>query len=415
MGYLAGDPARDADPSDELALAVQAGDRWAVVADEARRSLEALDAATVAISQELSLERVLQIIVDSVRPLVAAGYAALGIPDELGIMERFITSGIGDAERRAIGHLPRGHGLLGEVLRTGRALRVPEIADSPVSVGFPPYHPEMHSFLGVPVRVEGRVIGNLYLTNKAGGVPFSAEDEQLVESFARHAGLAIHNARMHAELRELAVLQERERIAQDLHDGSIQSLYAVSLALEDGEELMRSDPAAASARIDRAIESIHGTIAEIREFIMGLDPESRVPLDLVVELTELADAFERSTLIDVSISADPSVAAPLDPEETVQLIQLTREAMSNVARHAEATSLRLDLAALHDVLRLSIIDDGRGFDTDASRRPGHHGLTNMHARAEALGGSLAIVSGPGGTSVVFEMPRADARNKESST
>jgi signal transduction histidine kinase len=148
---------------------------------------------------------------------------------------------------------------------------------------------------------------------------------------------------------------------------------------------------------------------------MGLDPESRVPLDLVVELTELADAFERSTLIDVSISADPSVAAPLDPEETVQLIQLTREAMSNVARHAEATSLRLDLAALHDVLRLSIIDDGRGFDTDASRRPGHHGLTNMHARAEALGGSLAIVSGPGGTSVVFEMPRADARNNESST
>jgi GAF domain-containing protein len=121
----------------------------------------------------------------------------------------------------------------------------------------------MHSFLGVPVRVEGRVIGNLYLTDKAGGQPFSEDDEQLVESFARHAGLAIHNARMHEELRQLAVLQERERIAQDLHDGSIQSLYAVSLALEDTEELMQLDPGTAAQRIDHAIETIHGTIQEI--------------------------------------------------------------------------------------------------------------------------------------------------------
>jgi len=415
MEPLAAGLHRGVDAPDELTRAARAGEPWAVVADEARRRLEALDAATVAISQELSLERVLQIIVDSVRPIVAARYAALGIPDELGTMERFITSGISDAARRAIGHPPRGHGLLGEVLRTGRALRVPEIADSPLSVGFPRHHPPMHTFLGVPVRVEGRVIGNLYLTDKADGEPFSEEDEQLVESFARHAGLAIHNARMHAELRELAVLQERERIAQDLHDGSIQSLYAVSLALEDGEELMRSDPEAASARIERAIESIHGTIAEIREFITGLDPESRVPIDLVAELTELADAFERSTLIDVALSSDGFNGAALDPEETVQLVQLTREAMSNVARHAEATSLRLDLLSLRGALRLSIIDDGRGFDTDATQRPGHHGLTNMHARAEALGGSLAIESGPDGTSVVFEMPRGDAGNKESST
>lgn len=415
MDHLAGSLPRDVDARDELARAVKAGEPWAAVADEARRRLEALDAATVAISQELSLERVLQIIVDSVRPLVAARYAALGIPDELGTMERFITSGISEADRRAIGHPPRGHGLLGEVLRAGRALRVPNIADSPLSVGFPAHHPPMRSFLGVPVRVEGRVIGNLYLTDKAGSEPFSEEDEQLVESFARHAGLAIHNARMHAELRELAVLQERERIAQDLHDGSIQSLYAVSLALEDGEELMRSDPAAASARIDRAIESIHGTIAEIREFIMGLDPESRVPIDLVAELAELAEAFERSTLVDVTFSGDPTAAEALDPEETVQLIQLTREAMSNVARHAEATSLRVELASVHGVLRLSIIDDGRGFDTSAAQRLGHHGLTNMHARAEALGGSLAIVSSPDGTSVAFEMPQADAGSKESST
>ena len=399
---------------DALAAAVQDGERWAAAALEARRRLEALDAATVAISQELSLERVLQIIVDSVRPLVAADYAALGIPDERGRPQRFITSGISEEVRRAIGPPPRGHGLIGLVMREGRARRVTDIAADPRSVGFPAHHPAMRSFLGVPVRVEGRVIGNLYLTDKAGGQPFDEEDEQLVESFARHAGLAIHNARMHEELRQLAVLQERERIAQDLHDGSIQSLYAVSLALEDTEELMATDPATAAQRIDHAIETIHGTIAEIRDFILGLDPDARSAVDLLAGLTALTDEFERSTPIDVELSSDPEV--PLDPDETLQLIQLTREAMSNVARHAEASKVSVNVEERRDVLRLSIIDDGRGFDTSEGQRTGHHGLTNMHARAEALGGSLTIVSGPNGTRVVFEMPRGDrGQGKESST
>ena len=166
----------------------------------------------------------------------------------------------------------------------------------------------MHNFLGVPVRVEGRVIGNLYLTDKAGGGGFTEEDEHLVESFARHAGLAIHNARMHEELRQLAVLQERERIAQDLHDGSIQSLYAVSLALEDTEELMQIDPIQAVDRIDHAIESIHGTIQEIRDFIMGLDPEARRAVDLLAGLTALTDEFERSTHHEVELVERPGRA-----------------------------------------------------------------------------------------------------------
>ncbi|HKZ90882.1 MAG TPA: GAF domain-containing sensor histidine kinase [Candidatus Limnocylindrales bacterium] len=400
--------------TDEPAKAIREAEDWAAAAHEAGRRLEALDAATVAISQELSLERVLQIIVDSVRPLVGASYAALGIPDERGSTERFITSGISEGVRRAIGQPPRGHGLLGVIIREGRPCRVTDIAADPRSVGFPPHHPPMHSFLGVPVRVEGRVIGNLYLTDKAGGRPFSEDDERLVESFARHAGLAIHNARMHEELRQLAVLQERERIAQDLHDGSIQSLYGVSLALEDTAELMQTDPAMATQRIDRAIETIHGTIQEIRDFILGLDPEARTTMDLLAGLTALTDEFERSTLIDVELSSDPEV--PLDPDETLQLIQLTREAMSNVARHAQASKVSVNVEDRRDALRLSIIDDGRGFDTREGQRPGHHGLTNMHARAESLGGSLTIVSGHDGTRVVFEMPRGDrSQGKESST
>lgn len=400
--------------TEQFAAAIREAEGWAAAAQEARRRLEALDGATVAISQELSLERVLQIIVDSVRPLVGARYAALGIPDDRGAMERFITSGLSEGRRVAIGHPPRGLGLLGLSVQHSESVRIDDIAADPRSVGFPPEHPPMRSFLSVPVKVEGRAIGNLYLTDRLDGRPFNEDDEWLVESFARHAGLAIHNARMHEELRQLAVLQERERIAQDLHDGSIQSLYAVSLALEDTEELMAIDLEQATDRIDRAIESIHGTIQEIREFIMGLDPDDRTAVDLLSGLAALTDEFERSTLIEVELSSDPDV--PLDPDESLQLIQLTREAMSNVARHAEATKVLVNVEDRRELLRLSIIDDGRGFDTTKAQRPGHHGLTNMNARAESLGGSLAIDSNDDGTRVVFEMPRGESGGvKESST
>ena len=408
------DPADGGPTREELAAAIRLAEDWASAATEARRRLEALDAATVAISQELSLERVLQIIVDSVRPLVAARYAALGIPDDRGTLERFITSGIGDEARRAIAHPPRGRGLLGLTIHEDRSVLVADIAADPHSAGFPVHHPSMRNFLGVPVRVEGRVIGNLYLTDKADDGAFDQDDVHLVESFARHAGLAIHNARMHEELRQLAVLQERERIAQDLHDGSIQSLYAVSLVLEDTEELLAIDTGQATERIDHAIETIHGIIQEIRDFIMGLDPEARTAVDLLAGLTALTDEFERGTPIQVEFSSDPDL--PLDPDETLQLIQLTREAMSNVARHAEATKVTVNVEDRRDALRLSIIDDGRGFDTAEAQRPGHHGLTNMHARAESLGGSLTIESSPVGTRVVFEMPRGVRdKGKESST
>ena len=316
--------------------------------------------------------------------------------------------------RAAIGHPPRGLGLLGLSLQHGDTVRSDDIGADPRSVGFPADHPPMTTFLSVPVKVEGRAIGNLYLTDRLDGRPFSEDDAWLVESFARHAGLAIHNARMHEELRQLAVLQERERIAQDLHDGSIQSLYAVSLALEDTAELMALDSEQATDRIDHAIEAIHGTIQEIRDFIMGLDPDARTAVDLLSGLAALTDEFERSTLIEVELSSDPDV--PLDPDETLQLIQLTREAMSNVARHAEASKVVVNVEDRRERLTLSIIDDGRGFDTTEGQRPGHHGLTNMHARAESLGGSLAIESDGGGTRVVFEMPRGESgRGKESST
>jgi signal transduction histidine kinase len=308
-----------------------------------------------------------------------------------------------DASRRAIGHPPRGLGILGLIVRENASIRIADLTSDPRAVGFPPHHPPMRAFLGVPVAVEGRSIGNLYLTNKAEGHPFTADDQRLVEMFARHAGIAIHNARLHHELGRLAVLQERERIGQDLHDGIIQALYAVGLSLEDAGELMADDPVEAAARVERAIDSIHGTIRDIRNFIFGLRPELLDDVDLRGGLAILADEFRTSTLVDIELRAPEPV--DLDAEDAVQLLQLTREALSNVARHADATRVVIDLGATHGSLRLAIADDGRGFDPAATRGPAHHGLTNMRARAESMGGRLTITSRPGaGTRVVAELP-----------
>lgn len=391
---------------DAATAALRTGLELAWARTEARMAserMDALDAATAAITAELSVDRVLQVIVDRVRPLVGASYAALGILGDHGGIDRFITSGIDDATRRLIGHPPRGHGILGIIIREGESLRLDDLMVDPRAVGFPPNHPPMHSFLGVPVTIEGRTIGRLYLTDKQDALPFSADDERLVEMFARHAGIAIHNARLHEELGHLAVLQERERIGQDLHDGIIQALYAVGLSLEDVAEIMHDDPADAEARVERAIESIHGTIRDIRNFIFGLRPELLEDVDLGGGLANLVDEFRRSTLLSTELVVEGS--SDLDAEDAVQLLQLTREALSNVARHAEAHAVSVELAVHDGMLRLTISDDGRGFDPTASRGPAHHGLNNMRARAESLGGTLTMDSRPAaGTRVIFQVP-----------
>ena len=223
----------------------------------------ALDAAVRGIAGLATVDDVLQVIVDQVRPLVGAQYAALGIVDVRGRIERFITSGMDDATRNRIGPLPKGHGLLGLIINENRSFRIPDINTDPHRYGFPSNHPPMKSFLGVPITVRDLSMGRLYLTNKVGADVFSEEDQSLVETFALHAGIAMENARLHEQLKRLAVVDERERISKDLHDGIIQNMYAVSLSLEDVPELMEGDRIEAEARVERAIDSI---IARSRMF-----------------------------------------------------------------------------------------------------------------------------------------------------
>jgi signal transduction histidine kinase len=384
--------------------------------DRARRAeahLAALDVAVQGISGVLALDPVLQLIVDRVRELADAQYAALGIVDGEGVIERFIASGIGATERERIGALPRGRGLLGLIIREGQTFRIAEIGDDPRRFGFPPNHPEMHSFLGVPVRVKGRSVGDLYLTNKRGAHAFSEDDQRLVERFAAHAGLAIENARLSERVQALAVVEERERIGRDLHDGIIQRIYAVTLGLDDVPEIALQDPAAAAERVERAIDALHVAIGEIRTFIYGLRPGLDGPGGIASALESLAEEARLHSPLRIDVQA--ATLEPISAAVSSELLNVAREALSNAARHASASSVALDLRVSDGELRLEIADDGVGFDVSAAATPGHHGLANMRRRAESVGGRLLVESEEGGGTriiVVLPVPERAAPSKD---
>ena len=372
-----------------------------------RAQLEALDLAVRGIAGILSVERVLQLIVDRVRDLVSAQYAALGIVGPFGRLEQFITSGVTAEDHARIGTLPRGLGLLGLIIREDRSFLIEDVATDPRRHGFPPNHPEMHAFLGVPVRSKGHSIGNLYLTNRLDGRPFSETDMRLVEMFALHAGISIENARLHDELGRLAIVEERQRISQDLHDSVIQSLYAISLSLEDLPEIIIEDASEGAQRADRAIDGIHATIRDIRNFIMGLQPELLVDADLTSGVQSLAAEFRANTLIDLELRLDPKLPE-LPHDHAAHVLAITREALSNVARHSGATRATVELMCEDGRLSLIIGDNGRGFETDRPRNATQRGLANLRARAEAIGGSLTLTSETGaGTRLQADIPIGD--------
>ena len=368
-------------------------------------ALNAVDEAARAIAGLLDIEEALQLIVERVRALVGARYAALGIVGPDDRIQRFITSGMSHPQREAIGPLPEGRGLLGLIIRKARPYRIPNIAAHPDSSGFPDNHPPMTSFLGVPVTVQGRSVGNFYLTDKAGATEFTPEDQRLVELFALHAGIAIDNARLHQQAADLAIVHERDRIGRDLHDGIIQSLYGVSLSLEDVPEMMTSSPAEAEGRVDAAIDTLQASIRDLRNFIYGLRPETFDGADVPAGIAALGEQFRYNTLIDIDVDVDPAAVRDLSREDGAELLQLVREALSNAARHARARHLTVALRDEIGGRTLVLADDGVGFDPSASAAAGHQGLANMAARAEAIGATMRVESANGeGTRIIVRLP-----------
>ena len=370
--------------------------------DQSRR-LRALNEVGLALSAELEIETLLHKIADLARVVGDARYAALGTFDENGRVTRFYTSGISPEVRARIGELPVGKGILGLLPRAGRPLRLRDLHEHPASVGFPPNHPPMRSFLGAPIQWRGESVGNLYLTEKQGGGEFTAEDEEALLALAAQAASAIENARLYTQTSQISVLEERHRIGMDLHDGAIQSLYGLGLLIEGASDQVESAPAEARMQLSRSVDRLNAAIADLRSYVLGLSPMRSSDRPLHESLPTLAQHIATNALLDIDVDVSEPAEASLDRAAREAVFYVAADALGNVARHARARHVAVRLEREADTVVLEVTDDGVGFDS--ANPVGGLGLRNMRERAFNVGGRLDVRSTPGaGTRLQMRLP-----------
>jgi signal transduction histidine kinase len=368
--------------------------------------LRGLVAAVLAIGSDLSLPVLLRHIVESAVTLIGARYGALGVLDASGEgLSEFVNVGISAEQIAAIGHLPEGHGILGLLILEPAPVRLADLGAHPDSYGFPAHHPPMGSFLGVPIRVRGQVFGNLYLTDKRAAEEFSAEDEILAVALAGAAGIAIENTRLLARVRELGLVEDRERIAADLHDTVIQRLFATGLGLQGAVRAI--DNPAAAQRVQEAVDELDETIRQIRSTIFALQ-SPRIPgRSLREEILALCREAASGLGFEPRVRFVGLIDHLVGDAVGVQLLAVLREALSNVVRHAGASQVTVAVEVTATDLVASVIDNGVG--AGDGERPGGRGLASLKHRAEALGGTLEIRASAGaalGTTLRWHVPLA---------
>lgn len=372
--------------------------------DDPKR-LHALIDAMLMIETDAHLNELLRTIVENAARLVGAKYGALGVVgSDASTLTRFVTYGVDESTRAAIGHNPHGHGVLGETIRDGAPVRVDNLLRHEGSSGFPAHHPVMERFLGVPVVTgDGHVYGNLYLTDRLDGAPFDQEDQDLVEAFGRAAGLVIDQATLRHELRELTLSEERERLARDLHDTVIQRLFGVGLALQVtlGADLDE----ASRARINGALDDLDATIHEIRTTIFEIDQDDFDAGSLEERITTLSEEVGTRLGIDVSLYVAPTINHLVGKNCGHHTVQALREMLSNVARHSQASRATVGVELEGDHVIVTVTDDGVGFSAPVGAG---RGLRNLVSRARELGGDCRVDSAPGrGTLVRWTANRLD--------
>jgi signal transduction histidine kinase len=551
--------------------------------EQLEERLATLHQASLELVRDLSLEAVLERIVHLARQQVDATYAALGVVDESGNLIKFIPVGMTAEEVRRVGHPPTGRGLIGALMKERRTIRIPDVQSDPRSVGFPPNHPVMTSFLGVPILLGDKLLGQIYLTNKETAAEFTEADERVIETLAAYAaiainnarlyeelltrdrilhqrnedlallnniaaalassldvdeilhqtlnrvisylnveageiflreesekelrlalhrgefaeafltrdrfrlgegfiglvaqtgqplvttdlkndmrylrpavvaagfqcmvcipltahgavvgvmsvasrknrtfdereiqllmaigawaGIAIENARLHRQARRLAILEERERIGMDLHDGIIQSIYAVGLALEYARVALEEDPKQSRQKIEQAIEGLNKTIRDIRAYILDLRPRQFVGTNLKEGLQRLVEEFRANTLVEAYLNAPDGGISGLPASHATALFHICQEALANAAKHSRARRVDVHLWATRERVLLEVADNGQGFDLRKMSVTLGHGLSNMHIRARKVGGDVEITSAPGeGTTVLAWVPRRE--------
>lgn len=356
-----------------------------------------LISSAVAVMGESDLDHLLRRLLSEARAATGAPYAALGVSGDHGDIEDFIYEGVDEAAARAIGHLPTGRGVLGTVIRENRVIVLDEISEHPDSYGFPSHHPPMTSFLGVPIAVGDTAFGNLYLTDKPGG--FTPDDVEIVTALSRIAGAAVQTSRLQGRVRTVAIIEERNRIARDLHDSVIQDLFAVGLGLQG--IAARLDGTPDGAILDEAVDRLDDAVNTLRGYIFELrTPADGIPLgDRLQELVSRMGAVYPSRIRLTIVGMD---RRPGQDDETILL--MANEAMSNALRHARARNVWVELDLEAEVVRLEVGDDGAGFDPSSSSRG--MGLANLRTRAAELGGTVDVESNVGGgTKVRVEVPR----------
>ncbi len=355
--------------------------------------LQRLLGAILTITHDAELTQLLRTSITEARSLVGARYAALGVLDEAHTaLEQFLTVGLEDEQELAIGTRPTGRGVLGLLITDPVPLRLDQISQHPVSYGFPENHPPMTSFLGVPLKVREEVYGNLYLADKIGADRFSDEDEALAEALAMATGVAIQNHRLFERVQALSILDDRDRIARDLHDRVIQRIYAVGMGLAGAARL--DDLPQVRNRVERAVDDLDATITEIRTAIFQLGDTS-LPSGLRQAVVQLAEDLEPHLGTRPEVRFNGAVDNTVPPDVSEHILAVIREGLTNVAKHAEASRIAIEISVTENSVLLEVTDNGRGLPPDHSGQQGH-GLANMHSRAQTLGGNFETLPAQGG-------------------
>jgi len=392
--------------------------------DLARAALAAVSEAVLGVAGDLSVPTVLERLAAAAKRLVGARYAAIGVPDEGGDgFAQFIHVGMSAEVVEAIGPLPKTHGLLGSMLLDPAPYRTDDVKADPRFSWWPAAHPRMWSFLGVPIVFKGDIVGAFYLADKESGDRFTDADESLIGLLAAHAAIAIENARLYEKSRELSIVEERNRIALELHDATAQTLFSIRLAAGTALGYLLTEPDRAREELDTVHQLAGDAATELRSLIFALRPAALDHDGLLPALRKHLDLLGRTHQLDVELHVDTgegegrgggsgSGSGGLPPDVEADLYRVAQEALNNVVRHASATSVSVRIARGDGKVTLTVADDGAGFDPQARSIRAHRlGLTSMLARTARHGGSTQVTSAVGqGTTVTAEIPvpRSDA-------
>ncbi|WP_329240976.1 GAF domain-containing sensor histidine kinase [Streptomyces canus] len=385
-----------------------------------RSGLAAVSSALLAMSRHLEVRDVLKTIVASARELLDAQYAALGVPDDHGGFAQFVVDGVSDAQWKAIGPLPRQHGILAAMLHEATPERLADVRKDPRFEGWPSAHPDMVDFLGLPIRDGDEVIGALFLANKlrpVGGHPphppcpkpegscgFTEEDEELLGILAQHAAIALTNARLYERSRELTIAEERSRLAHELHDAVSQKLFSLRLTAQAAAALVDRDPTRAKDEMQQVAALAAEATDELRAAVVELRPAALDEDGLTATLRTHVQVLDRAHTARVTFAARSFRALPAAQEEA--MLRVSQEALHNALRHSGAAHVDVTVDRRGSGAVLRVTDDGSGFDPQSIRRAGRHlGLVSMRDRTSGVGGTLTVESAPGkGTTIEMEVP-----------